>query len=196
MKKNYNYFWFDVETTGLNYYDSEIVSLAYLIELNGTITEHGILYARPDDFSKIEPKALEVNGFTIEKLKTFPSQFALYSNLVNILKKQTILCKQDRFVTAGYNNAGCDNIFLQQLFNRYGRTVYEYYDYFKSPKIDVFTLFPIVEELTGIQFKSHRLQDVAPIFKLEHNAHEALSDIIVTYKLYKIFMNKIYEGRK
>lgn len=194
-KKNYNYFWFDVETTGLNYYESEIISLAYLIEMGGEIIDHGVLYAKPDDMSKIEPKALEINGFTIDQIKTFPSQFTLYSNLTKIFKKYDIKSKEDRFVTAGYNNAGCDNIFLQQLFTRYSPKDYEFYDYMKSIKLDVFTLFPIIEQLTGIQFRSHRLEDIAPMFKLEHNAHEALSDIIVTYKLFKIFEKKIFEGK-
>jgi DNA polymerase III alpha subunit (gram-positive type) len=194
--KNFNYFWFDVETTGLHYYNNNILSLAYLIELNGKVVDHGTFYAKPEDMSTIESKALQINGFTIDQILKFESQYVLYCNIVKLLKKYDIKNKEDRFITAGYNNAGCDNIFLQQLFNRYSKSVYEYWDYFKSIKLDVFTLFPIIEELTGIQFKSHRLEDIAPIFKIEHKAHEAMSDIIVTYKLFKIFMQKIYEGKK
>lgn len=182
-------FWFDVETTGLNYYENEIVSLAYMVEIDDEIKEKGIFYARPDNFDKIEPKALEVNGFTLEQLKTFPSQKELCDSVRKIFDNYSIRNHSFRFVTAGYNNAGCDVIFLQQLFIKHGTKSYEFFDYFFSVKIDLFTILPIIEELWDVQFKSHKLSDLSAAFKLQHQAHDAMSDIEVTYEIYRIVMN-------
>jgi DNA polymerase III epsilon subunit-like protein len=188
-------FWFDVETTGLNYYESEIVSLAYLIEKNGKIVKDGILYARPDDFTKISPDALKVNGFTIEQLKSFPSQKELLESIKKILDENySIRRKVERPTPAGYNSAGCDVIFLQQLFLKHGTKDYEFFDYFPSVKIDVFVMVPMIEEIVGVKFASHRLEDLCKVFKIPHDPHDALSDIRATYELYKIFMNRLRKG--
>jgi DNA polymerase III epsilon subunit-like protein len=183
-------FWFDVETTGLHYYDNEIISLSYLVEIDGKVVERGSMLARPDNFESIEDKALQINRYSIDFLKSIPmSQKDLFNNVVSVLETYPITNKESRFVTAGYNNSGCDTIFLQQLFLRHCPISYGFFKYFKSIKLDVFTLFPIIEEKLGIQFSSHTLSDIAKQFKMEHNPHDSLSDIIVTYKLYKIFMN-------
>jgi len=190
-------FWFDVETTGLNYYDNEIVSLAYIMEIDEKIVTHGIIYAKPDRFETVQTKALEVNGFTISQLETFPSQAELLKSVKKLFDQHaSIRNHSDRFVTAGFNSAGCDVIFLQQLFTTHGEKDYEYFDYFVSEKIDVFVMLPLIEELCGIKFHSHRLEDIAKVFKLEHKAHDAMSDTIVTWKLYRIFMKRLKEGSR
>lgn len=186
----FNNFWFDVETTGLNFYENEILSLAYIIESDGELLEHGVFYAKPDMPENIQPKALEINGFTLEQIKKFPSQLQLYNNIVKLFKKYNTYGK-NKFKLCGYNNSACDDIFLRQLFIRYGYKDFEFYDYCKSTRIDVFGYIPLIEELLGKQLYKHKLEDMAKLFKLEHNAHDALSDVIVTYKLYKIIMAKI-----
>lgn len=190
-------FWFDVETTGLNYYENEIVSLAYLVEIDGKIKSDGIVYARPDDFTKIEPKALEVNGFTLAELESFPSQKELLETVKTVVHQNySIRRKIDRPVTAGFNSAGCDVIFLQQLFLKHGTKDYEYFDYFPSAKIDVFVMVPIIEEIVGVKFPSHRLEDLCKIFKIPHDPHDALSDIRATYHLYRLFVHRLRNVQK
>ena len=58
--KDKKLFYFDIESTGLDNKRNDIISLAYLIEINKEIKEEGELFMQPFRYDTINAKALEV----------------------------------------------------------------------------------------------------------------------------------------
>ena len=75
MKK----FFFDLETTGLDYKTNAIHQFSGCIELDGTIIETFNFKIRPFEGAIIEPKALETSNVTEEQIMAFD---ALYYGVI------------------------------------------------------------------------------------------------------------------
>ena len=63
--------YFDTETTGTDPLRNDIIDLAVIIEVDGKVEHEESIKMQPLDYSTVELKALEVNGMTIEQIKTF-----------------------------------------------------------------------------------------------------------------------------
>ena len=77
--------WFDVETTGLSHYKNDIIQFACLVEIEGKVVDEYETKIRPFDLTAIDPKALEVNGLTLNEVKDFPDPKIVYNTLVGFL---------------------------------------------------------------------------------------------------------------
>jgi len=85
MKKKI--FYFDVESSGLDSKRNDILSLAYLIEINKEIVETGELFMQPFNYNTINAKALEVNKLSIAQIKEFPTPQETHIELVKLFDR-------------------------------------------------------------------------------------------------------------
>lgn len=189
MHKSHNKFWFDVETTGLDYNKHEIIQIAYMIEIDNEIKLTRKLYVKPNLLENIDTKALEINNTKLEDFDSdnYITQQAAYNTIVADLQTYNLYNDYyQRFVLCGYNNAEFDNHFLRKLFG----DNQNFFRFFKNIKIDVFVLLTLLEQSLNINFKSFKLSDVAAVFNIPINAHDSMSDIKATYYLYKLILKR------
>lgn len=174
-------FWTDTETSGVKY-NSAIVQIAGIFEIDGVVDNEFSIRMRPHDGADINAKALEHNNLTKEEImdyKDHKSQFNLFKEYLE--EYVDPFDPQDKFVVCGYNvKFDCDMI--RALFTRCGDKFYG--SWFFWPVIDVQTL--VAEHLakTGLRLKNYQLSTICNHFGIEINAHEALSDIQATRELY------------
>jgi DNA polymerase III epsilon subunit-like protein len=73
-----NLFHVDTETTGFDSKKHEIIELAFAIEIDGIVHCEMDLFMRPEKWDTIDQKALDSNGWTIERLKLLPDRVQFY----------------------------------------------------------------------------------------------------------------------
>lgn len=177
-------FYFDVETTGLQPWKHDIVQLACLIEIDGTVKEEKAWYMRPFDESTIDQKALDVNNLTMEQLQKFPEPTVIFGQeLIPLLAKYIDKYdRYDKFCPAGFN-VGFDVDFLREFFKKNGDKYYgSWFNYDFIDPLQVLRFFQPNE--TWIQdLRDKKLGTVCEKYAIKLDAHEALSDIRATRDL-------------
>lgn len=181
--------WLDCETTGLDPKDNDIITIALMIEVDGEIKDTLELKIQPINWDTIQDKALEVNGYTREDLKTFEDPKIAHKKLVNFLGKYVNRYnRNDKYQPAGYN-VGFDIGFLENFFKKVGDQYFgSWVDYHK---LDVATLVQLLALKKVLHLGSYRLASVSDHFNVEIDAHNALSDIQATRELCYKILNKI-----
>lgn len=113
--------WIDTETTGVDPQKNDIISLACIIEIDGVVKDKLYLEMQPINWDNIEEEALRVNGYTIEKLKTFMTPREAHSKLNNFLGKYcNKFNRQDKYIPAGHNIGRFDIPFLAEFYKKQG----------------------------------------------------------------------------
>lgn len=108
--------WFDVETTGLDPVKNDIITLSAIIEVNGKVERTLDLKVQPHSYENISQEALDINGITIEQMKTFDTPEVAHEKLVAYFSKYVNRYnKLDKFQPAGYNIT-FDMLFLAEFF--------------------------------------------------------------------------------
>lgn len=79
--------WFDTETTGLDSKENDIISLSGYLEIDRKIVETFDYKMKPFNMKNISKEALDVNGFTLEQLESFPSPLVAKKDLEKKVKK-------------------------------------------------------------------------------------------------------------
>lgn len=184
--------WVDTETTGLDPHRNDVVSLACIIEIDGEVKEEFTLNIQPFDWDNVELGALKVNGFTVDQLKTFMPPKEAHAKLCSYLKKYVDpYNRNDKFQPAGYN-VGFDVNFLSSFFKKCGDKYFgAYIDYHKLDPSSILQLLQLKGE---VKLPSYRLQDVAKYFGIEHQPHNAMSDIKATREIvYKLLPRITYQ---
>lgn len=168
MKKT---IWLDLETTGLNPNENGIVQIAILVEEDGDIVDKFESKMNPGkvEFSQY---ALDVNKLTKEEIKKYPSQKDVVKNLITFLDKHKI---KDKLTVAGYN-VKFDIKFLSKIIT--------FTNYFHWYDLDVFALLKVARQ-QELYDGGMKLVEACEYYKIKHDAHEAMSDIKATRKLYK-----------
>lgn len=183
----------DIETGGLTPGVHPIIQLAALKEVKGEVVDEINIKIRPYKGCKISPKALEVNGITVEQLRNDPERIGLKEAMAKFLTfcglRNAFTSKGDRVHFCGYNSVRFDFPHLECAADASG--IDYFYAKFHFPGIDVAVL------------AADRLRDdrhLLPDFKLmtvakhlgidvEGQAHDALFDVRITRELYKIVRN-------
>ena len=180
----------DTETTGIE------PSLHGLIHAAGIIDEVQVsggilapkeldrfdLKCQPFRGKKITDKALEIQGLTKADLEARPEPKGVYAQLLPIFDKHIDRYKrEDKFILVG-QNPKFDYDFLDQWFkDNSNEYFYAYVDYHL---VDI-AVFTTVWKLLGrINVPDTKLATVAKHFGLPLTAHDAMSDIEATRKIF------------
>lgn len=174
--------WTDLETTGLNPKVNGITQLAILIEKNGEVLEEREFMVKPLRATVVDPKALEVQGITLDELDTYTPVKAVHSQLILMLK--TYVSPYDKYsklVLAGHN-IGFDDEFLRAMFRSLGDKYYG--SWFYPARIDTLSLVGEWLLKENPMLPNYQLDTLCKHFGIELEAHKAMNDIKATRELY------------
>lgn len=182
-------FYFDVETTGLDAKDNDIITIAYMIEIDGDIKLTKYLKLQPFNYENISTKALEVNGITLEELKTFIKPEDAYHELI---VDMSMFCdkynRNDKYTPAGYN-ARFDIDFLSHFFKKNNDQYLG--SFFNWKTVDPLSILYFNHFKEEINLVNYKLETVCKHYGIEIEAHDALSDIKATHSLIEILKKPI-----
>jgi DNA polymerase III alpha subunit (gram-positive type) len=178
--------WIDLETTGLSPDENGVVQFAMIIEDDsGSIVHKYSTYMKPFFSCKYENTALEINELTVDEINNFRPEKEAVDEIVNSLKEYQDGNVQYEF--CGYNSR-FDMDFFVQLLKRNGHFYWNYFTYYD---IDVFALVKILglsserfDEKKNKYVPSKKLEDICREFGIKIKAHDAISDIKATRKLF------------
>lgn len=186
------YCFVDCETTGTDPLKHGLVQLAGVIAVDGKIADRFKLEmcTFPDD--KIEDEALNINGLDRMTIASWPTPFSVYTQLIQRLGRHcNKMDRSDKYHMIGYN-ADFDAAFIRKFFEKCGDKYFG--SFFWWPIIDV-------SKIAGIRLMRERhlmnnfqLSTVASHMGVpfdRERLHDAMADVDITIKLFKLFMNDI-----
>lgn len=181
------FFFFDLETTGLDFDTCAIHQIAGEIVVDGKTVESFNLRLRPHDWALIDEEALEVAGVTREQIMEYPESQTVYRELLSMLAKYVDKYdKKDKFFLVGYNNAAFDNKFLRAFFERNNDKYFG--SWFWSNSIDVMvvvSLYMINIRADMENFKQSTVAKFLGIQVEEEKLHDAMYDIYLCREILK-----------
>lgn len=177
--------WVDVETTGLVPGKHGIFQMAFIVEIGGKVVDRDNFFMNPEG-REFDPKALEVTGYTEERIKSFPNWKVAYKRIISFLKKWVNpRDKTDKFLVAG-QNVKFDVDFWMDFWKACEDDYL--YSYIKSGAF-IDTLYMVtVLQWAGILplTERRRNEDLAKLMGVELSGvtlHNALEDIELTRKI-------------
>lgn len=157
-----------------------------------TILDKIELEMRPRSGKIVETLALEVNGYSFEKLLTLQPDAEAFKKFREFLNKHiNQFNKFDKCVLAGYNNIHFDNTFLRKWFEENECPYYG--SYFWSTTIDVLaeaTRFFIHYRPAFVNMKLKTVAKAIGIKIDEDLLHDACYDIELTMKIFERILNQ------
>lgn len=188
--KDIKLLYFDTETTGLDPIKNDIIQIAGIIEINNVVKEEFDFKTQPHSYENVSKEALEVNGITIEQLKTYPMPQETLCKLIKLFDKYVFKYnKQDKFFPIG-QNIPFDVNFLFEFckkckFNYLG----SYLDHHKG---DTMALLMALMVQGKIPVSGIKLENACKELGVELvDAHNALADIRATRLLWKKLSERI-----
>ena len=166
-----NYFYYDLETNGLDYYTTGIMQLS-LLDINGNAILNQYVYPYDDRID-----CTQIHG--IDEKKLIDNNAIPTVNLCMLLKNIfRELCGREDVHLIAYNNFGYDQIILENNFKLSG---------IKMPNNWFFVdLYPIIKELYPTMKPNHKLSTVFQNICGEDeslNFHCALGDSIAMHRI-------------
>ena len=174
----------DTETGGVNPEKSALIQLSGIIRIDKKDIEKFIFYIKPFENSEVNEKALEVQGRTLEELKTdkYVEEKEVYKQFINLFDKYIDKYdRTDKFIVAGYN-VRFDVDILKAFFQRHGNNfLFSYLDSSMLDPLYSIRLLQIAEVLPVLE--NNKLETWCKHFGIELKAHDSLEDIEATKKL-------------
>lgn len=187
-------FYFDVETTGINWWENDITQLGFIIEIDGEIKVEKDLLAKPVNWKTISPEALKVTGKTIEDLEKHPPAEEMYKELVDTMAQYVDkFDKNDKFYPAGYN-VQFDLYFLEEFFRRNNDKYLGSLINWK--RLDPLPILYMMDFNGSMRLPNYKLETVCNHFGIEIKAHDAFSDIRATRDLLHKLQNLSKENKE
>lgn len=180
-------FFYDSETTGVNFRQNSIHQLTFWIEIDGEVLEKVNLNIAPHPKAIIEDEALKISGVTKEQILAYPNQEAQFKVMMEVIKKYVDpFSKGDKLFMIGFKNASFDDDFLKKYFELMNS---KFFLYFYASTIDVSCL--AAQYLMNIRstmpsFKLHRVAKTLGIEVDDEQLHDASYDVYLTREIYKI----------
>lgn len=178
--------FFDLETTGVNFWKHGIHQIAGCIEIDGELKENFNFSVAPHPSAKIEPEALQVGNVTEEQIRAYPSMQSVHQQFLKMLGRYVDkFNKKDKFFLVGYNNAGFDNQFLRAWFTQNNDQYFG--SWFWSNTIDTFILATVMLMEKRADMVDFKLKTVAAALGIqvdESRLHDASYDIALTRAIY------------
>ena len=174
----------DTETGGVNTEMSALIQLSGIIRVNKKDVETFNFFIKPFENSEVNEKALEVQGRTLEELKTekYVEEKEVYKQFVNLLDKYVDKYdKTDKFIVAGYN-VRFDVDMLKAFFQRHGNNFL--FSYLDSSMLDPLYSIRLLQ-VAGILpvLENNKLETWCKHFGIELKAHDSLEDVKATKKI-------------
>lgn len=185
--------WFDVETSGLNAKDNDILTLAGIVEIDGETKEEFYLEMQPFNYETVSEEALKVNGLTLEQIKKFSTPQESYRKLTSIFGKYiNKFNKNDKFICGGHNTK-FDFDFLVEFFRKNNdKYLGSWVEYQFSSCIDTLPLVQLMRFKKIINIENCKLVTASKEFGIDlSQAHNALADIKATRELFYKIINRI-----
>ena len=174
----------DTETGGVNPEKAALIQLSGIIRIDKKDVEKFNFYIKPFENSEVNEKALEVQGRTLEELKTdkYVEEKEVYKQFIKLLDKYIDKYdKTDKFIVAGYN-VRFDVDVLKAFFQRHGNNfLFSYLDSSMLDPLYSIRLLQIAEVLPVLE--NNKLETWCKHFGIELKAHDSLEDIEATKKL-------------
>lgn len=173
--------YIDVETTGFNAIAQDLIQIALIVEVEGTRMEEAEFKCAPFNVDAASQQALDIHGYGKDEIVLFPEPHNTMVAVVALLKKYRYH-KDDpdsKLIFAGYN-CKFDIRFVEAWFAKCNN--YQFNELFSYHSYDILALFRAYTKANSIWTVNHKLVTMAEYFGLEHNAHDAMSDIEVTYQ--------------
>ena len=185
--------WLDVETTGLDCRKHGLREVGFIIEIDGVEVDKGVFRINPFTYTtrdvEIDDYALEISKASIEDLESYDSSSYCFKELMKkLVKYVNVNDKNDCFVIAGYNTA-FDIGFIKEWFKEMGLQD-SYKDLFHYKSLDVFSIVFALRHIGLNSAENDKLETMCNYFGIEIDAHNALSDIEATKKLYELICEK------
>ena len=185
--------WLDVETTGLDCRKHGLREVGFIIEIDGVEVDKGVFKINPFTYTtkdvEIDDYALEISKVSIEDLESYDRVSYCFKELMNkLVKYVNVNDKNDCFVIAGYNTA-FDIGFIKEWFKEMGLQD-SYKDLFHYKSLDVFSIVFALRHIGLNSAENDKLETMCNYFDIEIEAHNALSDIEATKKLYELICEK------
>ena len=181
--------FYDCETTGLNPVGSAGKPQAHVIELSAKKfmylpfvgflpSEERLWYIRPVE--SLDPKIVELTGITDEFLEDQPSEIEVFPEIQNFFGN-AIVC--------GYNNRKFDDIFLREMYSRYGAT------FAPMMSLDAYKLAQ--EMIDPTEVTDYKLQTIATYCGVPQDLyHDAAYDVDATVHVAERLMKRMEETYK
>ena len=174
----------DTETGGVNPEKAALIQLSGIIRIDKKDVEKFNFYIKPFENSEVNEKALEVQGRTLEELKTdkYVEEKEVYKQFIKLLDKYIDKYdRTDKFIVAGYN-VRFDVDILKAFFQRHGNNfLFSYLDSSMLDPLYSIRLLQIAEILPVLE--NNKLETWCKHFGIELRAHDSLEDIEATKKL-------------
>ena len=174
----------DTETGGVNPEKAALIQLSGIIRIDKKDVEKFNFYIKPFENSEVTEKALEVQGRTLEELKTdkYVEEKEVYKQFIKLLDKYIDKYdRTDKFIVAGYN-VRFDVDILKAFFQRHGNNfLFSYLDSSMLDPLYSIRLLQIAEVLPVLE--NNKLETWCKHFGIELKAHDSLEDIEATKKL-------------
>lgn len=185
--------WLDVETTGLDCRKHGLREVGFIIEIDGVEVDKGVFKINPFTYTTkdvvIDDYALEISKVSIEDLESYDRVSYCFKELMKkLVKYVNVNDKNDCFVIAGYNTA-FDIGFIKEWFKEMGLQD-SYKDLFHYKSLDVFSIVFALRHLGINSAENDKLETMCNYFDIQIEAHNALSDIEATKKLYELICEK------
>ena len=185
--------WLDVETTGLDCRKHGLREVGFIIEIDGVEVDKGVFKINPFTYTTkdvvIDDYALEISKVSIEDLESYDRVSYCFKELMKkLVKYVNVNDKNDCFVIAGYNTA-FDIGFIKEWFKEMG-LLDSYKDLFHYKSLDVFSIVFALRHLGINSAENDKLETMCNYFDIQIEAHNALSDIEATKKLYELICEK------
>ena len=174
----------DTETGGVNPEKAALIQLSGIIRIDKKDIEKFNFYIKPFENSEVNEKALEVQGRTLEELKTdkYVEEKEVYKQFIKLLDKYIDKYdRTDKFIVAGYN-VRFDVDILKAFFQRHGNNFL--FSYLDSSMLDPLYSIRLLQ-IAGILpvLENNKLETWCKHFEIELKAHDSLEDIEATKKL-------------
>lgn len=174
----------DTETGGVNPEKAALIQLSGIIRIDKKDVEKFNFYIKPFESSEVTEKSLEVQGRTLEELKTdkYVEEKEVYKQFIKLLDKYIDKYdRTDKFIVAGYN-VRFDVDILKAFFQRHGNNfLFSYLDSSMLDPLYSIRLLQIAEVLPVLE--NNKLETWCKYFGIELKAHDSLEDIEATKKL-------------
>lgn len=181
--------YFDVETTGLEPKEHDIVHLAMISEVDGVVKEEAEFFMRPLRMDNFSEDAMHANGMTQEQVVAFPEQKDVFPKVLAFLDRQVDkFDTNDKMYPVGYN-VRFDISFVVELFKRHVSGPGAYFgSYVRWQDVDLLYLMYIHDFMGTHKLRNYKLETVAKAYGIKQIAHDALSDTRVVRELAHKFL--------